>query len=73
MRHGVAFAGNSTAIHDMSKRMAEYLTAMFRRKEIDNMLFVAVLSTDAHRVVDLGSAGIPTVTPCLSGSTSLLA
>ena len=34
VRHGVAFAGNSTAIHDLSKRMAEYLTAMFRRKGI---------------------------------------
>ena len=28
----VAFAGNSTAIQEMFKRVAEYFTAMFRRK-----------------------------------------
>merc|ERR1712024_105664 len=28
----VAFAGNSTAIQEMLKRVAEYFTAMFRRK-----------------------------------------
>jgi len=28
----VTFAGNSTAIQEMFKRVAEYFTAMFRRK-----------------------------------------
>ena len=28
----VSFAGNSTAIQEMFKRVAEYFTAMFRRK-----------------------------------------
>merc|ERR1719333_1859062 len=32
LKMAVAFAGNSTAIQEMFKRVAEYLTAMFRRK-----------------------------------------
>merc|ERR1719474_2431744 len=32
LKMAVAFAGNSTAIQEMFKRVAEYFTAMFRRK-----------------------------------------
>merc|ERR1711976_1089229 len=32
LRMAVAFLGNSTAIQEMFKRVAEYFTAMFRRK-----------------------------------------
>merc|ERR1712174_47437 len=32
LKMAVAFAGNSTAIEEMFKRVAEYFTAMFRRK-----------------------------------------
>ena len=32
MKMAVAFAGNPTALHEMFKRVAEYLNAMFRRK-----------------------------------------
>ena len=32
LKMAVSFAGNSTAIQEMFKRVAEYFTAMFRRK-----------------------------------------
>ena len=32
LKMSVAFAGNSTAIQEMFKRVAEYFTGMFRRK-----------------------------------------
>merc|ERR1712172_327050 len=32
LKMAVAFAGNSTAIQEMFKRVAEFFTAMFRRK-----------------------------------------
>merc|ERR1712008_332276 len=34
LKMAVAFAGNSTAIQEMFKRVAEYFTAMFRRKAV---------------------------------------
>merc|ERR1712083_949814 len=34
LKMAVAFAGNSTAIQEMFKRVAEFFTAMFRRKAI---------------------------------------
>ena len=33
LKMAVAFAGNSTAIQEMFKRVAEYFTAMFRKGE----------------------------------------
>ena len=32
LKTAVAFAGNSTALHEMFERVAEYFPAMFRRK-----------------------------------------
>ena len=38
LKMAVVFAGNSTAIQESFNRMAEYLTAMFRRKALNNSI-----------------------------------
>jgi hypothetical protein len=60
LKMAVAFAGNSTAIQEMFKRVAEYFTAMFRRKAFLHWYTGEGGAGIASQLVSAGSA----VTQC---------